>query len=183
MIDSGCSRHMTGDRRWFSSLTPVMSKEYITFGDNGKGRVLSEGAIKVSDNFALKRVALVKSLGFNLLSVSQLLDEGFEVRFKRGASRVLDSRGDLVCMIIPKGQIFRADFTQSFGPARVEFARRSPPRVQYEDMRNGHSFESQRNYGPRLTPRGARTPLVRRERIPAVRCERILVVKHERIPE
>ena len=69
----------------------MVTKEYITFGDNHKGRVLSEGVIKVSDNFALKRVALVKSLGFNLLSISQLLDEGFEVRFKRGASRILDS--------------------------------------------------------------------------------------------
>ena len=79
MIDSGCLRHMTGDRRWFSSLTPVVSREYITFGDNGKGRVLSEGAIQVSYSFTLKRVALVKNLGYNLLSVSQLLDEGFEV--------------------------------------------------------------------------------------------------------
>jgi hypothetical protein len=47
LIDSGCSRHMTGDRRWFSSLTPVMTKENITFGDNGKGRVLSVGMVKV----------------------------------------------------------------------------------------------------------------------------------------
>jgi hypothetical protein len=58
----------------------------------------------------LRRVSLVKSLGYNLLSVSQLLDEGFEVRFKMGCSRVLDSRGDLVCTIVPEGQIFRADF-------------------------------------------------------------------------
>jgi hypothetical protein len=43
LIDSCCSRHMTGDRRWLSSLIPVMTKEYITFGDNGKGRVLSVG--------------------------------------------------------------------------------------------------------------------------------------------
>jgi hypothetical protein len=39
----------------------------------------------------LRRVSLVKSSGYNLLSVSQLLDEGFEVRFKTGCSRVLDS--------------------------------------------------------------------------------------------
>ena len=82
---------MTGDHRWFSSLTPVVTREYITFGDNGKGRVLLEGVIKVSDNFNLNRVALVKNLGFNLLSVSQLLYERFEVRFKRGASQILDS--------------------------------------------------------------------------------------------
>jgi hypothetical protein len=33
LIDSGYSRHMTVDRRWFSSLTPVMTKEYITFDE------------------------------------------------------------------------------------------------------------------------------------------------------
>jgi hypothetical protein len=101
---------MTGDRRWFSSFTLVMSKEYITFGDNGKGRVLSVGMVKVSESVTLRRVSLVKSLGYNLLSVSQLLDGGFEVHFKMGCSRVSDSRGDLVCTIVPKGQIFRAVF-------------------------------------------------------------------------
>jgi hypothetical protein len=82
---------MTGDRWWFSSLTLVMTKEYITFGDNGKGRVLLVGTVKVSEFVTLWGVSLVKSLGYNLLSVSQLLDEGFEVRFKTGCSRVLDS--------------------------------------------------------------------------------------------
>jgi hypothetical protein len=77
------SQDMTGDRRWFSSLTLMLTKEYITFGDNGKGRVLSMGTVKVSESMTLQRVSLVKSLGYNLLSVSQLLDEDFELRFKR----------------------------------------------------------------------------------------------------
>jgi hypothetical protein len=47
--------------------------------------------------------------------VSQLLDEGFEVLFRPGGSRILDSRGDLVCMVVPEGQVFRADFSQSSG--------------------------------------------------------------------
>jgi hypothetical protein len=63
LIDSGCSQHMTEDRRLFSSLTTVMTKEYITFGDNGKGRVLSVGTVKVSEPVTLRRVSLVKSLG------------------------------------------------------------------------------------------------------------------------
>jgi hypothetical protein len=82
---------MTRDRWWFSSLTSMMTKEYITFGDNGKGRVLLVGMVKVSESATLTRVSLVKSLGSNLLSVSQLLDESFEVRFKMDGSRVLDS--------------------------------------------------------------------------------------------
>jgi hypothetical protein len=103
LIDSGCSRHMTGDKGWFSSLVPVVTKRYITFGDNGRGCVLSEGEIKVSDNITLRCVALVQSLGYNLLYVSQLLDEGFEVLFRPGGSRILDSRGDLVYMVVLEG--------------------------------------------------------------------------------
>jgi hypothetical protein len=56
LIDSGCSRLMTGDKRWFSSLVPVVSRTYITFVDNGRGRVLSKGEIKVSDKVTLRRV-------------------------------------------------------------------------------------------------------------------------------
>jgi hypothetical protein len=108
---------MTGDKGWFSSLVAVVSKTYNTFGDNGRDCVLSEGEIKVSDKVTIRQVALVQSLGFNLLSISQLLDEGFEVLFRLGGSQILDSRGDLVCMVVLEGQVFRADFSQSFGVA------------------------------------------------------------------
>jgi hypothetical protein len=60
---------MTRDRRWLSSLTPMVSKEYITFRDNGKGRVLSVGTVKVSENVTVRSVAHI-NLRFNLLSVS-----------------------------------------------------------------------------------------------------------------
>jgi hypothetical protein len=110
LIDSGCSRHITGDNGWFSSLVPVVTKRYITFGDNGRGRVLSEGQIKVSDKITLRCVALVQSLGYNLLSVSQLLDEGFEVLFRPGGSWILDSQGDLICMVIPEVRCFELIF-------------------------------------------------------------------------
>jgi hypothetical protein len=103
LIDCGCTRHMTGEKGWFSSLVPMVTRRYITFGDNGHGHVLSEGEIKVTDKIILRHVALVQSLGYNLLSVSQLSDEGFEVLFWSGGSRILDSRGDLVCMVVPEG--------------------------------------------------------------------------------
>jgi hypothetical protein len=94
---------MTGDMGWFSSLVPVVTRRYITFGDNGRGRVLSKGEVKLSDKITLRRVALVQSLGYNLLSLSQLFDEGFKVLFRPGGSQFLDSRGDLVCMVVPEG--------------------------------------------------------------------------------
>jgi hypothetical protein len=75
---------MTEDKGWFSSLVLMVTKRYITFRDNGRGRVLSEGEIKVSDKITLRCVALVQSLEYNLLFVSQLLDEDFEVLFQPG---------------------------------------------------------------------------------------------------
>jgi hypothetical protein len=61
---------MTGDKGWFSNLVLVVFKIYITFGDNGRGCVLSEGEIKVSDKVTITLVALVQSIEFNLLYVS-----------------------------------------------------------------------------------------------------------------
>ena len=125
-MDSGCSRHMTGDDKWFSSLTPTSVKENITFGDKSQGKVMAHGCIKVTDKYTLKDVALVKNLHYNLLSVSQLLEDDFEVRFKKGNSRVLDSAGNLVCKISPFRRIFKADFSKSFGETRCLVAHGSP---------------------------------------------------------
>jgi hypothetical protein len=100
----------------------MVTKRYISFGDNGQGRVLSEGEIKVSDKITLRFVALVQSLKYNFLSASQLLDEGFVLLFQPGGSQILDSRGDLFCMVVPEGQVFRANFSQSSGVERCFLA-------------------------------------------------------------
>jgi hypothetical protein len=50
---------MTGDKTWFSSLTPPSHKEYVTFGDDKKGKVLGTNVIKVNNQFNLKDVTRV----------------------------------------------------------------------------------------------------------------------------
>jgi hypothetical protein len=70
LVDSSCSQHMTGNKKWFSSLTLLSYKEYVTFGDNKKDKVLGTGVIKVNDHFTLNDVALMDRLRCNLLSVS-----------------------------------------------------------------------------------------------------------------
>jgi hypothetical protein len=49
LMDSSCSRHMSGDKKWFSSLTLLSHKEYVTFGDDEKGKVLGDVDINTSD--------------------------------------------------------------------------------------------------------------------------------------
>jgi hypothetical protein len=47
------------------------------------------------------------------------------VLFRPSGSRIMDSRRDLVCMVVPEGQVFRADFSQSSGVKRCFLARSS----------------------------------------------------------
>jgi hypothetical protein len=101
---------MTEDKGWFSSLVLVVTKRYITFEDNERGRVFSEGEIKVSDKITVTRVALVQSLGYNLLSVSQLLDEGFEVLVRPVVLGFWTLEGTLSVWSSPRDKCFQLIF-------------------------------------------------------------------------
>jgi hypothetical protein len=102
---------MVGDKKLFSSLTLLSHKEYVTFRDDKKGKVLGTGVIKVNNHFTLKDVTLADKLSYNLLSISQLVDADLDVLFCKSGSKVLDSRGELLCGISHIGKVFQADFS------------------------------------------------------------------------
>jgi hypothetical protein len=112
-MDSSCSRYMTGNKKWFSSLTPLSHKEYATFEDDKKGKVLGTGVIKVNDCFTLNGVALVDRLRYNLFYVSQLCDADLSVLFRKSDLHVLDSSGKHVCDISRIRNVFQADFSSA----------------------------------------------------------------------
>ena len=65
-MDSGCSRHMTGDESKFAFLTRRKGG-YVTFGDNGKGRIIGHGSIGNNSSSLIENVLLVDGLKHNLL--------------------------------------------------------------------------------------------------------------------
>jgi hypothetical protein len=86
-------------------------KEYVTFGDDKKGKMLGIGIINVNDHFTLNDVTLVEKLKYNLLSVSQLVNIDLDVLFCKSDSYILDSFGKRVCGISRIGNVFKADFS------------------------------------------------------------------------
>jgi hypothetical protein len=104
---------MTVNKKWFSNLTPLSHKEYVTFGDDKKGKVLGTGVIKVNACFTLNDVALVDRLRYNLLSVSRLCDADLSVLFCKSDSHVLDSSSKRVCGISRIGNVFQADLSSA----------------------------------------------------------------------
>jgi hypothetical protein len=113
LMDSGCSRHMIEKKKLFSSLTPLSHKEYVTFGDDKKGKVLRTDVIKVNECFTLNDVALVDMLRYILFSISQLCDADLSVLFCKSDSHVFDSSGKRVYGISHIGNVFQADFSSS----------------------------------------------------------------------
>jgi hypothetical protein len=80
-LDSGCSRHMTGDKQCFISFVK-REGGLVTFGNNDKGQIKGKGIIGKKDSAKIEDVQYVEGLKHNLLSISQLCDSGFEVVFK-----------------------------------------------------------------------------------------------------
>src|ERR1044072_66251 len=74
-LDSGCSRHMTGERRLFQELE-LKAGGVVGFGGNQKGKIIGYGTIGYGKSSSIKNVLLVEGLMHNLLSISQLADNG-----------------------------------------------------------------------------------------------------------
>jgi hypothetical protein len=106
-----CSKNMTGNKKWFSSLTHLSHKKYVTFGDDKKGKVIGTSIIKVNDYLTLNDVALVDELRYNLLSISQLVEANLDVLFCKSGLQVLDSFGKRVCGISHIRKVFQAKFS------------------------------------------------------------------------
>ena len=88
-VDSGCSRHMTGNRKLLSNIKECERGD-VTFGDNQKGRVIGIGNVSSKyDNF-IKNVMLVDNLKYNLISVSQLCDKNVDVKFEKNAWHIIN---------------------------------------------------------------------------------------------
>ena len=75
---------MTGDLSQFFKLTSL-DEEYATFRDNNKGKIIGKGTICNKSNFLIKDVLLVDGLNHNLLSISQLCDKEYIIRFESNA--------------------------------------------------------------------------------------------------
>ncbi|GKB18005.1 ribonuclease H-like domain-containing protein [Tanacetum coccineum] len=87
-VDSGCSRHMTGNITHLSDFKDF-DGGYVTFGGGAYGgRITSKGTIK-TDNLDFDDVYFVKELKFNLFSVSQMCDKKNYVLFTDSECLVL----------------------------------------------------------------------------------------------
>jgi transposase InsO family protein len=97
----------------FETLKESDGDHYITFAGNQNEKVLGTGNIDLNLKFSLSRVLLVESLGYNLLSISQLCASGFNCLFtNEGVTVIRRSDGSVAFKGVLKGKLYLVNFSQ-----------------------------------------------------------------------
>jgi transposase InsO family protein len=106
---------MTGEKRMFSSYKKNHDPQRaITFGDGNQGLVKGLGKIAISPDHSISNVFLVDSLDYNLLSVSQLFNMGYNFLFTDVGVTVFRRSDDLVAFKgVLVGQLYLVDFNRA----------------------------------------------------------------------
>ncbi|GJU04762.1 retrovirus-related pol polyprotein from transposon TNT 1-94 [Tanacetum coccineum] len=90
-LDSGCSKHITGDR---SQLTNFVHKFLgtVKFGNDQVAKIIGYGDYQIG-NVTISRIYYVEGLGHNLFSVGQLCDTDLKVAFRKHTCFVRNMEG------------------------------------------------------------------------------------------
>jgi hypothetical protein len=112
---------MTGERRMFTSFEKnECESDCITFSDNSQGQVLGFGNIAITTEYSISKVLLFESLKYNLLSISQLFERGYNCLFtNKGVTVFRSSDGSFAFKGVLRGKLYLVDFI----PEEVELDR------------------------------------------------------------
>nr|GEX55771.1 copia protein [Tanacetum cinerariifolium] len=114
IVDSGCSKHMTGNLKLLINFVEKFMGT-VKFGNDQIAPIIGYGDL-VQGAVTIKRVYYVEGLNPNLFSVGQFCDADLEVAFRKSTCFIRDLKGnDLLTGV---------DFEESFAPvARLEAVR------------------------------------------------------------
>jgi transposase InsO family protein len=105
---------MTRKKKMFTSY--IKNKDYqdtIIFGDGNQGKVKGLGNIAITNEHSISNVFLVESLGYNLLSVSQLCRTGYNCLFTNiDVSVFRTSDGSLAFKGVLDSKLYLVDFSK-----------------------------------------------------------------------
>ncbi|GJS20639.1 zf-CCHC domain-containing protein [Tanacetum coccineum] len=85
--DNGCSRHMTGNKKHFSTYKEIDGGN-VLFGGDTKSKIIGKGTI-THNSLSIPDVSHVENLSFNLLSISQIYDKNAKYYLAKPVAKFL----------------------------------------------------------------------------------------------
>nr|GEV53215.1 hypothetical protein [Tanacetum cinerariifolium] len=141
VINSGCSRHMTGNMSYLFDFKEL-NGGYVAFGGNPKGgKITSKGKIKTG-KLDFDDVYFVKELKFNLFSVSQMCDKKNNAMFDCENYYSSESDNDswppsnLYDRFVPSGgyHVVPPPVSGTFMPPKLDLVFHNPPSDENEHL-------------------------------------------------
>nr|GEV41059.1 hypothetical protein [Tanacetum cinerariifolium] len=116
IIDSGCSKHMTGR----ALLTNFVERflETVRFGNNDFAMIAGYGDVVIG-SMMIKKVYYVKGLGHNLFSVGQFCDKGLEVAFRKSTCFIRNEDGVDLLTGLPKMKFEKDHLYSTFEQGKI----------------------------------------------------------------
>ena len=94
-FDSGCSKHMTGDKIFLKDYKTI-DVGHVTFVDGVKVCVLGKRTLDFEGLPRLKNVLHVEGLAANLISISQLCNQNLLVKFTKNTCKIFNDSQECV---------------------------------------------------------------------------------------
>ena len=110
-FDSGCTRHMTKDKKCLSDFKEKNGPK-VRFGNKATpGQIKGYGTL-VKNKLTIRDVAYVEGLKYNLLSTSQFCDQGYRVIFEKDGCTIETSDHRVVLTGMKIGSLFCVDWSK-----------------------------------------------------------------------
>src|SRR3954468_13493775 len=100
---------MTGKRFMFQDLELKFAGE-VKFGGNQKGKIIGSGTICIGNSPFITNVLLVDGLAYNLLDISQLSDNGYDIIFSQKSCKAVSQKdGSILFTGKRKNNVYKTD--------------------------------------------------------------------------
>nr|KYP60819.1 Retrovirus-related Pol polyprotein from transposon TNT 1-94 [Cajanus cajan] len=108
-LDSGCSNHMSGDRKWFTELDQSF-RHSVKLGNDFKLNVMGKGNVRMKlggRTVTITEVFYTPDLKSNLLSIGQLQERNLSILIKNGCCSIYhDTEGLIIRTTISANRMF-----------------------------------------------------------------------------
>jgi len=108
-LDSGCSNHMSGDKKWFNELDQSF-KHSVKLGNDSRMEVVGKGNVRMKVNgqiLVITEVFFVPDLKTNLLSIGQLQEKNLTILIKADCCSIYhENKGLLMRTMISANRMF-----------------------------------------------------------------------------
>lgn len=115
-VDSGCSNHMSGERKWFKSIDNT-KQSVVRLGNDKQVKVEGRGIVAIptcnGGTKLIHDVQYVPSLTHNLLSVGQLIKGGYSVIFENGHCDIHDQNRKIMSIKMTPNKMFPLNISHS----------------------------------------------------------------------